>query len=705
MKNIILVIIELVFGINNLYSQWIQTDGPYGNSDVRVAFEYDSSYFTSTYLCGFFSKSSTENSWNLNSDIYFKTYTIKGDSLFTDAHYFAGGMSRNMGVQLFDLNNPEAIPISINTITSKALNHSDTCLFGGNETDGFFKLSFDGSVLEYYNNGLPTDTIWTPWGTHYETNVTAIELTNDYIFSGTDKGVYRSDAYLNNWEEINNGLLIGNVTFIESLQDTLYTSIDQNLYYSFDNGNNWSLIYSATSNITSFQKENSQMFISTTNNGVYYSIDNGINWSTMNSGLTDSSVNFISKLDSLFFCGTKTNGIFKFQGSSWSNDNSGMVCSMIGGITSTNNTLISNDRMNIYKYSNNYSWEKINIPEIIIYPNLSAGIGSVETLGDTIFNSYGYSMPEWPYNNIFIKYSTNYGETWGDFLSIVAYEPDEPYKLYIKGNTIYRYEGDKMFYTTDFGINWFEISIPPEYCNMFYDFIVYNNTPYAAACGNGQLLRLNSDDNWELTNNGLPIDREPEDLAFCDNALFTYISIHGMYVSFDNGNNWSYASNGLDTEWGIRDFAHYGQHLFVSTENGIFATSNYGQNWYECNDGLKNLNTSSLKILNDTLYAGTFGNGIWKRAIENINLSISEQQYSSFGFEIFPNPATDYLSIELSLDNNGEIQIFDIMGRKILSKSIETNEKISISNIPNGTYLVILKTSKNIKTKKLIINR
>lgn len=702
MKNILLIIFVFGIGINNLYSQWIQTDGPYGNSNVLAVFEHNSSYYASTYLCGFFSKSSIDNFWNLNSDIYFKTFTIKGDSLFADAHYFSGGMSRDMGVQLFDLNNPETAPITINSmVTSQALKHSDTCLFGGNESAGFFKLSFDGAILEYYNNGLPTDTIWTPWGTYVETNVTAIELSDDYIFCGTNSGVYRCAANLNPWSEINNGLSIGNVTFIKEILDTLYTSIDTNLYYSVDEGNNWFQIFATPSKITSFQKEGVQMLLSTVNNGVYNSADNGTSWNSMNAGLTDLSVNLITKIDNAIFCCTNTKGVFKYHSGAWLDDNAGMVCSLIRDMSNTDSNIVAIEDKRIYLYRNNTYSD--------ITPNVTNDIFlNVDNMGDTIFVSNYYMQSAWPYINQYFYYSYDDGNTWTEIGDLPYTSPggNSSHNIYIEENRIYASSNEKMFYSDDLCINWTDISLPSQYCNSFNDFLVYNSIPFAAACGDGQLLSLDNTNNWILNNNGLPIDREPLEIAYCDSAIYTYVLVHGMYVSFDSGNNWTYASNGLIAgDWGIRDFANYGQHLFVSTENGIFVTSNYGQNWYECNDGLKNLNTSSLNLLNDTLYVGTYGNGIWKRTIENIHLSVSEHQNCEFDFMIFPNPATEYFSVKLPFNKSCEIQIFDIMGRNILTKSVETSNNINISNLQNGIYLVILKTKENILTHKLIINR
>ncbi len=685
--------VVLGIGINNSYSQWTQTDGPYGSSNVMVAFEYDSSYFASTYLSGFFSKSPLENSWKLHSDFYFNTFTIKGDSLFADAHYFSGGVSRDKGLLLFDLKNPDVAPIIISTTKTKALNHTDSCIFGGSETFGFFKLNYDGSGYTSYNNGLPKDTVWTPYGTHYETNVTAIEVTNDYIFSGTDRGIYRSDSNLINWDEKNTGLSIGNVTFIKEIQDTIYTSINGNLYYSSNNGNNWFLIYSTPSNITSFQKENNEMYLSTSSNGIFYSLDNGANWNTMNSGLTDFSVNFVFKYGNSILCGTKTKGVFQFQSNVWSDNNSGMISSYIRSITAANNQIISNSWEKVYKLSASGSWTDIS-------PNVNYEFfASIESMNDTVFLSVKASM-----NHLFVIYSPNNGTSWQNLINPVPFSRDDPYGIYCDNSKLYAYEDEIMYYTNNLGLSWTDISLPSQFCNYFFGFLVYNSIPFAFSCGNGELLKLNNSSSWVLANNGLPTNRGIEGMAYCDSALFSYISASGMYVSFDNGSYWSLASNGLSTDGYIRDFAYRGQQLFVSTEDGVFGTKNYGQNWYACNDGLKNLNTSSLEILNDTLYVGIYGNGIWRWAIDDIKLSISEFNSKKYDIKIYPNPATNYFIIDKGNIEIENIKIIDLMGKHIISERFTTN-KIDVQTIPNGIYILVLSSDGEIYNNKIIINR
>lgn len=698
MQRILLFIIGLGLSLTNINAQWVQTDGPYEDINVLAGFEHDSKYFASAYSCGLFSKYPDEGRWALNSDLHIRAFTLKGDSLFADAHRWSGGSSRELGIYLFDLNNPEARPKPLNSLTANALIHSDSCLFGGNEIDGFFKLGFDGSGLEYFNEGLPVDTIFSPWQPPvYLIHVTAVALSGGYFFAGTGEGVYRSTHDLDGWEEVNNGLTKGRVTLINSLQDTLYAAISEKLYSSINEGISWTLIYTAPSKITSFQKSGRQLFVSTETDGVYLSADNGTGWEVINSGLGDLSVNFVLVSDSSVMCGTQSHGIFTFDTGVWKADNSGMVCSFIRDLSSTNTKLVALTDNHVYLQDGGSYTEITPDLRSDLFPN-------ADHRGDTIFLSSYYLQSRWPYIYQSIFFSSDDGDNWSeiDSLPYTSAGGDSEHNIYINGNTLYAWSQDKLYFTDDMGSSWRNMNLPQEYCNAFGDFLVYKGIPFATTCG-GELIRRNNSGQWVLSNNGFPVGRGSQGIAYCGDAMFTWVPFNGMYVSMDTGYNWSFAGAGLNTEgFGFRDFALAGQELYVVTGPGVVGTKDYGQNWYSCNTGLKNLNVSSLVFLNDTLYAGTYGNGIWKRAMNDISLSVEETILEPVKIKLYPNPASDYLVIESpgSVDN---IEIIDLLGRPVKSVKPAGN-LLDISDIPPGIYVLIVWSGREYWRGRFIIS-
>ena len=67
-------------------------------------------------------------------------------------------------------------------------------------------------------------------------------------------------------------------------------------------------------------------------------------------------------------------------------------------------------------------------------------------------------------------------------------------------------------------------------------------------------------------------------------------------------------------------------------------------------------------------------------------------------FSLFPNPATSDLTVKVTKPM--EIEIFNVLGTKVLSESIKTSKTINIANLNAGVYFVIDKETGT--TQKLI---
>jgi hypothetical protein len=68
---------------------------------------------------------------------------------------------------------------------------------------------------------------------------------------------------------------------------------------------------------------------------------------------------------------------------------------------------------------------------------------------------------------------------------------------------------------------------------------------------------------------------------------------------------------------------------------------------------------------------------------------------------IFPNPATYYLTIETP--QKATIDIFDIQGQLISSLTTSGNKAdLNVSSLPNGIYIAKIKTENGMSIKKFI---
>lgn len=92
---------------------------------------------------------------------------------------------------------------------------------------------------------------------------------------------------------------------------------------------------------------------------------------------------------------------------------------------------------------------------------------------------------------------------------------------------------------------------------------------------------------------------------------------------------------------------------------------------------------------------------------EFVEESLSVLDVDFISFDMYPNPAKDKITIEMSASNFGiaDINIYDLQGKLILEETIsEANSvDIDISDLQSGMYFVKLNTNKKTLVKKLII--
>lgn len=88
--------------------------------------------------------------------------------------------------------------------------------------------------------------------------------------------------------------------------------------------------------------------------------------------------------------------------------------------------------------------------------------------------------------------------------------------------------------------------------------------------------------------------------------------------------------------------------------------------------------------------------------VNAITLSTSKEFIN--GFTVYPNPVNNG-EFYVSTASNGikSIQIFDMLGKQVYTKSIEANEMIKTSNLRAGVYILKVKENDKLATSKLVI--
>lgn len=115
------------------------------------------------------------------------------------------------------------------------------------------------------------------------------------------------------------------------------------------------------------------------------------------------------------------------------------------------------------------------------------------------------------------------------------------------------------------------------------------------------------------------------------------------------------------------------------------------------------LQPANLWAQNATLYAAQYCDGSAVTAACDL---VNTQEFSLASFEIFPNPASQQFTIQLSNETGFSMALVDVTGRVVLRKqSHNSSEQIDVSKLQSGTYIVQIfpNDATNMITQKLIL--
>src|SRR5690606_23491763 len=186
-----------------------------------------------------------------------------------------------------------------------------------------------------------------------------------------------------------------------------------------------------------------------------------------------------------------------------------------------------------------------------------------------------------------------------------------------------------------------------------------------------------------------------EELDFSNNPNIRIVDLYNMssikYINLKNGNN------NPDMSIDISLFPWWSQFEDPTDDGGIINSV-----CIEVDDVNAAQNQESLYadwiILSEDRVEYHF--------VDNpIDCTASTQAFDESSINIFPNPASDYVSVqqkELDDIQLRAVQILDNSGKWI--KSVKDNfTHISVSDLSKGVYLFVIQTDKGNKTEKIII--
>jgi photosystem II stability/assembly factor-like uncharacterized protein len=412
----------------------------------------------------------------------------------------------------------------------------------------------------------------------------------------------------------------------------------------------WAQYVHADQHIAKFQPGTNNLFAGN-DGGLYKSTNDGNSWADLSDGLHIMQIyriNVAAHGSDMVILGTQDNGTMTKLDWLWNYvlGGDGMDC-MID--QSEPGTMFAEYYYgSLYRTVNGgYSWDYIK-------PSQAADGAWITPLAMAPNNS----------NVIYAGYedvyrSSNQGNSWsristdifeGDLIKYLALAPSDP-SVIIAGRQ------DKLMRTTNNGTSWTSI-----YNGIF----------------SGQI-------SW--------VTISPENPNKIWVSCSGYIASRKVFYSADGGITWTGKAAGMPNvpvnclvvEPGSPD------RIYAGTDLGVYVTDTLLSSWIPFKNGMPNTIVNELEISHNELIAATYGRGLWKSDLlteypQNVN-----PVFSTLPCRIFPNPASETVSISLPVDGQSlkSLRLSSPDGKLICSESFSGNlYQLNISHIKPGLYIL-----------------
>jgi photosystem II stability/assembly factor-like uncharacterized protein len=588
---------------------WEQTNGPF-SAVVRTIYVHDARIYVGCVCGGVFVSNDLGEHWSRFTSIPVPSGKIPGDVV--------------------------AIESSGDTIIV-ALGGADM----PNYTGGLFRSVDYGATWTEIDSGLP------------DIDINALCFHRSALFAGTDKGLWRSPDYGNSWNCIESS--VTHVMAVASIDKTIFaggpceTEYSIPLQKSSNDGVDWEKVLDGKDRLCSrcITVSKSRIYIDG-----YYSCDSGKSWI----GMPDSSSNSyrtplydmssiavldsnifasgsalfrtrigensweelrhtglpeylgvarLAAVDSFVFIGT-TEGVFRSgdKGATWEEAVDDMKGAFVADLTIYSDTLYASTNCGNFRSTNSgNNWTSINRIR-------NRGVDDHVVNANCYYGTSDYG----------IFYSSDGDASWLEYQ-----KPNCKDRFFSDGKRIFRANATGASYTTDRGRDW--VASKGDIARRFvYTYAGSNEKLYALtdSCvfrsidgGTTWLeinLQSNGDDSFwhQLTDRswyGYHIN--PAGFAAVDSTMLVGTLGKGLFISQNGGASWTLCADSLVPSE-VLSLATYRGSIFAATRKGVLISEDKGFTWRKFNEGMSGIGVISLKIVNDILFAGTAGRGVWK---------------------------------------------------------------------------------------------
>ena len=261
--------------------------------------------------------------------------------------------------------------------------------------------------------------------------------------------------------------------------------------------------------------------------------------------------------------------------------------------------------------------------------------------------------------------------------------------------------------TDDGGLNWTTL-LSPINADLESCCFLDSNTGYAVGAQGRALKTTNGGKSWEIMNpsgNAFTL----HDVFFTSSTTGYIVGVSGTILkTIDSGATWTDMTYGTGSVLLSIYFTSESNGYIVGTNGLILMTNNAGASWNKSTSNTSEVLRSIIFTDSETGYA-VGDNGTILKTTNAGALSIGEIKSPTTKYNIFPNPATDRISVTTGNKMCDEVNvgIISMEGVQLLSQTFWHQDVINmdVNSLQKGIYLVRLQTKEGIEYKKLEIQQ
>ena len=588
-------------GSGSALAQWVPTNGIYGGG-IESLVSDNLSLFATVEGVGVYRSSDLGLHWSSAANIPFNNSTgcwLEGSSEFLIA-------STWYGVYLsFDDGLTWPRTCYLQHYCNK-FSHIGTCLIAGTE-EGIQRSTDSGLTWEIPKTGGNMML------------VTALAVVDTILFCGTDNnGVWRSRDRGQNWSVLDTAQTGRGVTSLSSMGKILFAGEYASIARSTDYGSTWMKSTKGLPNgypVSRLVALGTKLFAGIDGAGMYLSTDSGKSWTHSHRGMSDGGISSLTVKDNFVFAGCE--GVYRSSdtGKSWLSESLGLESLSSDAFLADSGSLYAAGGL-LYRTTNNGDlWtpegnDTLRMDSVSAPYSLSS-ITCLAKLGSLIYaGSFGV-------------YSTSDGGNSWDLRSHGLPPRDYIQCLIVNGSNLFAGTQDfGMFRSTDGGVHW---------CGA--DSGLPAKARVMSLCSVGNIIiaglqdssvYLSTDEGVTWTGHHVGLNRYMYYVFAIDTIIFAADDGGDLFRSSLKDTSWTIVSPPMKNSGGSKtpNFAVIDSTLFIGIQSGIFMSFDNGDNWIEVDSGLTNAYTDALTIADGYLFASTGASpSIWRRPLSEITPS------------------------------------------------------------------------------------